>query len=144
MTIEAVLNEARRIDRSRRAAMWSACGTHHACDLRVADAAQGAPWLYCPACWTAFDATGCYPVNPPASARNAPPSEAARRAWFAVIANCEDEFSVWPLLLELPSGWRLAGPIGTADQCIRYIERIDSETRTPELRRFLESATILP
>jgi uncharacterized protein YbdZ (MbtH family) len=145
MTIDQVLDEARRIEPAQRVARWSGCGTHDAGNLLVAESAEGACWRYCEACWTAFDMTGAYAVNAPAVLRmehDAAP--VSRVPMFTVIANCEDEFTVWPLAARMPHGWRSGGTIGTAEQCARFITEIDGEPNARVLRRRLERGVMWP
>jgi MbtH protein len=145
MTIDQVLDEARRMDPGQRAATWTGCGEHDVTNLLVAESVEGASWRYCEACWTAFDTTGSYAINAPA-ARTAGGDErtASRMPMYTVIANCEDEYSVWPLSIRVPPGWRSSGPIGTAAQCASYIKEMDREVSAAVLRRRLEREVVRP
>ena len=59
-------------------------------------------------------------------------------ALYQVIANCEDELAAWPASGPPLSGWRAIGVIGTRDDCLDCIRRIDNERNAATLRRVLE------
>jgi MbtH protein len=40
---------------------------------------------------------------------------------YVVLVNAQDQYSIWPLGMELPAGWREAGVIGTRDECLDHI-----------------------
>ncbi len=40
---------------------------------------------------------------------------------YAVVINAEEQFSVWPLLLDIPRGWRLHGTTGSRAECLTVI-----------------------
>lgn len=71
MTIDQVLDEARRMEPAQRAHVWACCGAHDVQKLLVADSEEGASWRYCETCWTAFDISGSYAVNAPTWRRQA-------------------------------------------------------------------------
>jgi MbtH protein len=58
---------------------------------------------------------------------------------YAVIANSEDEYAIWPLSARALPGWRRAGYIGTREDCIGYVRSVDAERRASVLRALLET-----
>ncbi|MFC5666311.1 MbtH family protein [Kitasatospora misakiensis] len=50
------------------------------------------------------------------------------------VINDEEQYSVWPVHLELPSGWRPIGPKGTKAECLSYIEEVWTDMRPASLR----------
>lgn len=58
---------------------------------------------------------------------------------FVVVANHEEQYSIWPLGRELPQGWREAGPSGSRDECLDYIERTWTDMRPLSLRQKMDS-----
>jgi MbtH protein len=57
---------------------------------------------------------------------------------YAVIANCEDQYAVWPLSSPILPSWRRVGTVGTKDDCLEYVRRIETERQPSALRRLLE------
>jgi MbtH protein len=51
-----------------------------------------------------------------------------------VVVNHEEQYSVWPTRLELPSGWRMAGPTGSRSECLDYIESHWTDIRPLSMR----------
>ena len=43
---------------------------------------------------------------------------------FEVVINEEEQYSIWPLELEVPMGWRKVGISGTRAECLDYIKVI--------------------
>lgn len=57
----------------------------------------------------------------------------AERAWV-VVANDEEQFSVFPGDQALPAGWRVAGPAGTREECLAHIATVWHDLRPKSLR----------
>jgi MbtH protein len=53
---------------------------------------------------------------------------------YMVVANHEEQYSIWPLGRELPLGWRTSGPSGTRDECLAYIAAHWTDMRPLSLR----------
>ena len=62
---------------------------------------------------------------------------------YRIIANCEDEYAVWPLDARVPSAWRGVGVTGTREECAGYIRRVDTAAG-PIVRRIVERELIRP
>jgi MbtH protein len=43
---------------------------------------------------------------------------------YRVVANGEDQYSIWPLETDLPAGWRDTGFSGTKERCLDHIEQV--------------------
>jgi MbtH protein len=41
---------------------------------------------------------------------------------FIVLVNEEHQYSLWPTFREVPAGWSAAGPRGSRQECLDYIE----------------------
>ena len=41
---------------------------------------------------------------------------------YNVLVNGEGQYSLWPLFLAVPQGWRTAAAAGTRSQCLALIE----------------------
>lgn len=54
---------------------------------------------------------------------------------YVVVANDEEQYSIWAVDRQLPNGWRVAGPAGTKDECLAHIERVWTDMRPLSLRR---------
>lgn len=53
---------------------------------------------------------------------------------FSVVANDEDQFSIWQAGRELPAGWYDAGFTGTKTDCLAHIDRVWTDMRPRSLR----------
>ncbi|MEU0648297.1 MULTISPECIES: MbtH family protein [Streptomyces phaeochromogenes group] len=53
---------------------------------------------------------------------------------FYVVANDEDQHSLWPVFAEVPGGWRVV--FGEADraECLEYVEQNWTDLRPKSLR----------
>ncbi|WP_285404974.1 MbtH family NRPS accessory protein [Luteibacter sp. ME-Dv--P-043b] len=49
-------------------------------------------------------------------------SQEASGTVYAVVANDEEQYSIWPAHRDLPDGWRIAGVQGSKEACLDYIE----------------------
>ncbi len=57
---------------------------------------------------------------------------------FTVVANHEEQFSIWPAQRELPLGWRAMGKIGNKSECLTHIEETWNDMRPLSLRLRME------
>ena len=55
-----------------------------------------------------------------------------------VVANSEDQYSLWPLDRKLPPGWHSSGFTGTKEECLRHIASVWKDMR-PLSRRESDS-----
>ena len=53
---------------------------------------------------------------------------------FRVVANGEEQYSIWPVERELPAGWRDAGYSGTRGSCLAHITKVWTDMRPLSLR----------
>ena len=51
-----------------------------------------------------------------------------------VVVNHEGQYSTWPVSRPNPAGWRDAGPAGTQEECLSYIERVWTDLRPLSIR----------
>ncbi|MEV7543503.1 MULTISPECIES: MbtH family protein [unclassified Streptomyces] len=58
---------------------------------------------------------------------------------FHVLANDEDQHSLWPVFADVPAGWRVV--FGEADRaaCLEYVERNWTDLRPRSLREAMAS-----
>jgi MbtH protein len=63
---------------------------------------------------------------------------------YAVVANREDLYAVWPVTGPRLPGWRTVGRIGTKNDCLDYIREMDAERRVTVLKARLEQGRTLP
>jgi MbtH protein len=55
------------------------------------------------------------------------------RRWV-VVANDEDQHSIWEAGREPPPGWRVVGVEGRRDECLSHIENVWTDMRPRSLR----------
>ncbi|PCC68473.1 MbtH protein [Nannocystis exedens] len=53
---------------------------------------------------------------------------------YRVVLNHEEQYSIWPVGLEIPAGWREAGPSGPKAECLSYIKEVWTDMRPLSLR----------
>lgn len=58
---------------------------------------------------------------------------------YAVVVNHEEQYSIWPVGQDVPTGWREVGKQGPKDDCLRYIEDVWTDMRPLSLRRQMEN-----
>jgi MbtH protein len=56
-----------------------------------------------------------------------------------VVVNDEEQYSIWPLGQDLPSGWRRAGVGGSKDDCVAWIDEHWVDMRPRSLREAMDS-----
>ena len=62
-------------------------------------------------------------------------------ALYEVVANHEEQFSIWSVDRELPAGWRTLGKRGTKKECLAYIDEVWTDMRPLSLRERMAEAT---
>jgi len=53
---------------------------------------------------------------------------------FRVVANHEEQYSIWPADRTPPEGWRDMGQVGSKDECLAHIEKVWTDMRPLSLR----------
>ena len=59
---------------------------------------------------------------------------------YQVVANDEEQYSIWPADKPIPAGWRAAGPSGPKSECLAYIKEVWTDMRPLSLRKHMEQA----
>lgn len=57
---------------------------------------------------------------------------------YKVVANHEEQYSIWPAERENPLGWRDAGKSGLKQECLDYIKEVWTDMRPLSLRKKME------
>lgn len=57
---------------------------------------------------------------------------------YTVVANHEDQYSIWPADKDIPNGWRQAGPTGPKPECLAYIKEVWTDMRPLSLREQMD------
>jgi uncharacterized protein YbdZ (MbtH family) len=55
-------------------------------------------------------------------------------ATFYVLANDEEQYSLWPAFVDVPAGWRAVFGEDTRAQCLTFIETTWTDLRPRSLR----------
>ena len=61
-------------------------------------------------------------------------------ARFEVLRNDEDQYSLWPVGRDVPSGWHQVGKEGTEEECSEYVDQVWTDMRPLSLRRRMDAA----
>jgi MbtH protein len=55
-------------------------------------------------------------------------------ATFYVLANDEEQYSLWPAFADVPAGWRVVFGENTRAECLAYVETTWTDLRPRSLR----------
>jgi MbtH protein len=53
---------------------------------------------------------------------------------YDVVVNDEEQYSIWPVQLTCPDGWRMVGVRGDKQTCLAHIEQVWTDMRPKSLR----------
>lgn len=53
---------------------------------------------------------------------------------YDAVVNNEEQYSIWPIDLPVPCGWRQAGHRGSKEDCLAYIGQVWTDMRPASLR----------
>ena len=76
------------------------------------------------------------PANEPSS-----PTGTTNEPEFTIVKNDEGQYSIWPAGKEIPAGWNVAGPGGSRETCLAYIEENWKDIRPLSVQRRLREDT---
>lgn len=65
--------------------------------------------------------------------------EAANSQEYFVVVNHEEQYSIWPVDLEIPRGWSVEGMRGSKSECLAHIEEVWTDMRPLSVRRRMEA-----
>jgi len=60
-----------------------------------------------------------------------------REPIYKVVANEEEQFSIWPADCTNPFGWKDVGETGTKEHCLAYIREVWTDMRPLSLKKML-------
>lgn len=58
---------------------------------------------------------------------------------YHALVNGEGQYSLWPTFVDVPSGWQIAYPEKSRDDCLAYIEQHWTDMRPTSLIRATEA-----
>lgn len=56
-------------------------------------------------------------------------------AQYRVVVNQEEQYSIWPVDLSIPAGWREVGVSGSKSECLAYIARVWTDLTPLSVRK---------
>ncbi|MFD9075317.1 MbtH family protein [Streptomyces lasiicapitis] len=59
---------------------------------------------------------------------------------YQVLRNDEDQYSLWPVDVDVPAGWLPVGKEGTETECSAYVDEVWTDMRPRSLRERMENA----
>ncbi|GAA3957981.1 MbtH family protein [Actinoplanes auranticolor] len=59
---------------------------------------------------------------------------------YEVLRNDEEQYSLWPVGLDVPAGWQRVGKEGTRDECSSYVDEVWTDMRPRSLREQMDGA----
>lgn len=57
---------------------------------------------------------------------------------FKVVLNHEEQYSIWPKNMDLPTGWKEDGTEGVKQVCLQHIEKVWTDMRPLSLRQAMD------
>jgi MbtH protein len=57
---------------------------------------------------------------------------------YRVVVNIEEQYSIWPVDMDIPAGWRDAGKTGKKDECLAFVKEVWTDMRPLSLRKKME------
>lgn len=57
---------------------------------------------------------------------------------YKVVFNHEEQYSIWPVHKQTPTGWTEEGTVGVREDCLQQIEKVWTDMRPLSLRQKLE------
>lgn len=58
---------------------------------------------------------------------------------YIVVANAEEQYSIWPAGRDIPPGWTGRGFTGAKEDCLAYIAEVWTDLRPRSLRERLKT-----
>ncbi|MDQ2835881.1 MAG: MbtH family NRPS accessory protein [Actinomycetota bacterium] len=58
---------------------------------------------------------------------------------YQVVINSEEQYSIWPVVKAVPTGWRATGVAGTKQDCLDHIEQVWTDMRPLSLRQWMQA-----
>ena len=65
-------------------------------------------------------------------------------ATYQVLVNDEGQYSLWPLTLDVPAGWRPDGTTGTKEECSAHVDTVWTDMRPKSLREQMSGPAARP
>lgn len=53
---------------------------------------------------------------------------------YQVLVNDEEQYSLWPLDIDVPAGWRATGTRGGKQECMDHVDQVWTDMRPRSLR----------
>ncbi|GHB30674.1 hypothetical protein GCM10010331_16340 [Streptomyces xanthochromogenes] len=79
------------------------------------------------------------PVNHPPFTKEKNMDENTR---YQVLRNDEEQYSLWPVDIEVPAGWQPVGKEGTESECTAYVDEVWTDMRPRSLRERMENTGV--
>ncbi len=57
---------------------------------------------------------------------------------YQVLRNDEEQYSLWPVDVEVPAGWQPVGKEGSKQDCMSYVDEVWTDMRPKSLREFMD------
>lgn len=60
---------------------------------------------------------------------------------YQVVLNDEEQYSIWPVDLPVPAGWRKEGKTGPKSECLAHVKQVWTDMTPASLRRTRETGS---
>jgi MbtH protein len=58
---------------------------------------------------------------------------------YQVLRNDEEQYSLWPVMLDVPPGWIAVGKQGTRAECMSFVDEVWTDMRPRSLREQMDA-----
>ncbi|MFB7504845.1 MULTISPECIES: MbtH family protein [Streptomyces] len=62
-----------------------------------------------------------------------------RDAEYVVLVNAEQQYSLWPVFVDVPAGWEIAFGKASRHECLEYVERTWTDMRPRSLAEAMDT-----
>jgi MbtH protein len=63
-------------------------------------------------------------------------------ARFEVLRNDEEQYSLWPVGLQVPAGWHKVGKEGSREECSAFVDQVWTDMRPRSLREQMNGTSL--
>jgi MbtH protein len=63
-------------------------------------------------------------------------------ARFEVLRNDEEQYSLWPMGLQVPAGWHKVGKEGNREECSAFVDEVWTDMRPRSLREQMNGTSL--
>jgi MbtH protein len=63
-------------------------------------------------------------------------------ARYEVLRNDEEQYSLWPVGIQVPAGWHKVGKVGSREECSAFVDQVWTDMRPRSLREQMNGTSL--